>query len=123
MPPRNVAAGALVLGWSARLAEGNEWSKSSNAQTVVMGEFEVFCGLDVAREAHHAVVLDHAGRRLADRPLPNAEAELDSSTSSVTRRRSGGRRPAPTQSRLLRPETRRRKGVGPGHRVPEWRIG
>jgi hypothetical protein len=51
-------------------------SKTSSAQTVVMGEFEVFCGLDVARETHHAVALDHAGRRLADRPLPNAEAEL-----------------------------------------------
>lgn len=43
---------------------------------IVAGEFEVFCGLDVARETHHAVALDPGGRRLGDRPLPNAEAEL-----------------------------------------------
>jgi hypothetical protein len=39
-------------------------------------EFEVFCGVDVARETHHAVALDHGGRRLVDRPLPNDEAAL-----------------------------------------------
>ncbi|WP_426567163.1 IS110 family transposase [Angustibacter sp. McL0619] len=38
--------------------------------------FEVFCGIDVARETHHAVALDPGGRRLIDRPLPNAEPEL-----------------------------------------------
>lgn len=38
--------------------------------------FEVFCGVDVARETHHAVALDRGGRRLADRPLPNDEAAL-----------------------------------------------
>ncbi|GIG93003.1 hypothetical protein Pen02_79390 [Plantactinospora endophytica] len=38
--------------------------------------FEVFCGVDVARETHHAVALDHGGRRLVDRPLPNDEAAL-----------------------------------------------
>jgi transposase len=37
---------------------------------------EVFCGVDVAREAHHAVALDRAGQLLADRPLPNDEAAL-----------------------------------------------
>ena len=39
-------------------------------------EFEVFCGIDVARETHHAVALDPAGERLTDRPLPNAEPDL-----------------------------------------------
>lgn len=36
--------------------------------------FEVFCGVDVARETHHSVALDRGGRRLADRPLANDEA-------------------------------------------------
>src|SRR5829696_6034672 len=40
------------------------------------GGVEVFCGVDVAREMHHAVAVDRAGRRLADRPLPNDEAAL-----------------------------------------------
>lgn len=38
--------------------------------------FDVFCGIDVARETHHVVALDAGGRRLVDRPLPNAEPEL-----------------------------------------------
>jgi len=38
--------------------------------------YEVFCGIDVARETHHAVALDSRGQRLVDRPLPNDEAQL-----------------------------------------------
>ena len=38
--------------------------------------FDVFCGIDVARETHHAVALDPDGQRLADRPLPNSEPDL-----------------------------------------------
>ena len=38
--------------------------------------FEVFCGIDVARETHHAVALNRDGDRLVDRPLPNAESDL-----------------------------------------------
>nr|WP_193315337.1 IS110 family transposase [Tetrasphaera sp. F2B08] len=38
--------------------------------------FAVYCGIDVARETHHAVALDPQGRRLVDRPLPNAEPDL-----------------------------------------------
>lgn len=38
--------------------------------------FDVFCGIDVARETHHVVALDAGGRRLVDRPLPNGEPEL-----------------------------------------------
>jgi transposase len=51
-------------------------SKSTSAHRLVAAEFEVFCGIDVARETHHAVALDHHGRRLVDRPLPNAEPDL-----------------------------------------------
>lgn len=52
-------------------------SKTSTvAQHVVTAEFEVFCGIDVARESHHAVALDRQGERLADRPLPNDEPDL-----------------------------------------------
>lgn len=36
----------------------------------------MFCGLDVGKSDHHAVALDPAGRRLADRPLPNDEPAL-----------------------------------------------
>ncbi|MEE6309704.1 transposase [Plantactinospora veratri] len=46
--------------------------------------FEVFCGVDVARATHHAVALDHGGRRLVDRPLPNNEAALRTSFSELT---------------------------------------
>lgn len=38
--------------------------------------FEVFCGIDVARETHHAVALNRDGDRLVDRPLLNAEPDL-----------------------------------------------
>jgi len=48
-------------------------SDSSNTGS---GGFAVFCGLDVGKGAHHAVAIDSAGRRLADRPLPNDEAAL-----------------------------------------------
>jgi transposase len=37
---------------------------------------EVFCGIDVARETHHAVAMDASGRVLVDRALPNDEAAL-----------------------------------------------
>jgi transposase len=51
-------------------------SKSHNQRAGDGGVIEVFCGVDVARETHHAVALDRAGRRLVDRPLPNDEAAL-----------------------------------------------
>lgn len=38
--------------------------------------FDVFCGLDVGKQLHHAVALDLSGRRLADRPLPNDERAI-----------------------------------------------
>ena len=38
--------------------------------------FEVFCGIDVARETHHAVALNRDGDRLVDRLLPDAEPDL-----------------------------------------------
>jgi transposase len=38
--------------------------------------FGVFLGLDVGKEAHHAVGLDPHGKRLHDGPLPNTEPKL-----------------------------------------------
>ncbi|WP_455908141.1 IS110 family RNA-guided transposase [Streptomyces hydrogenans] len=37
---------------------------------------DVFIGVDVGKEGHHAVALDRSGNRLLDRALPNDEAEL-----------------------------------------------
>jgi transposase len=51
-------------------------SRTHNPAPGHSGSVEVFCGVDVARETHHAVAVDRAGRRLADRPLPNEEAAL-----------------------------------------------
>jgi Transposase len=45
---------------------------------------DVFCSVDVARETHHAVALDHHGQRLIDRPLPNDEAALRALFSELT---------------------------------------
>ena len=49
---------------------------SPAAQYLAATQFEVFCGIDVARDSHHAVALDRQGERLTDRPLPNAEPDL-----------------------------------------------
>lgn len=49
---------------------------SPAAQYLAAAQFEVFCGIDVARDSHHAVALDRQGERLTDRPLPNAEPDL-----------------------------------------------
>jgi transposase len=40
------------------------------------GSFGVFLGLDVGKDAHHAVGLDPDGKRLHDAPLPNTEPKL-----------------------------------------------
>jgi len=73
-PARNVAAGARSRTWSdGSTVPGVALSDSSNTGS---GGFAVFCGLDVGKGAHHAVAIDSAGRRLADRPLPNDEAAL-----------------------------------------------
>ena len=51
-------------------------SRSNSPRLGDGGSIEVFCGVDVAREIHHAVAVDRSGRRLADRPLPNDETAL-----------------------------------------------
>jgi transposase len=51
-------------------------SRSHSPRLDVGGRIEVFCGVDVARETHHAVAVDRSGRRLTDRPLPNDETAL-----------------------------------------------
>jgi len=38
--------------------------------------YEVFCGIDVGKEHHHACALDQAGRRVHDKVLANDEAAL-----------------------------------------------
>jgi transposase len=38
--------------------------------------YEVFCGLDVGKESHHATALDPAGKKLADRVVGNDETAL-----------------------------------------------
>lgn len=41
-----------------------------------MTEYDVYCGLDVGKQAHHAVALDRAGKRLHDAALPQDQAKL-----------------------------------------------
>lgn len=40
------------------------------------GHYDVFLGLDVGKEEHHACALDHNGQRLHDKPLPQDESRL-----------------------------------------------
>ncbi|MFJ5959060.1 IS110 family transposase [Paenarthrobacter sp. NPDC092416] len=40
------------------------------------GSVDVFIGVDVGKDGHHAVALDKSGNRLLDRALPNDENEL-----------------------------------------------
>jgi hypothetical protein len=42
----------------------------------VHGDYQVFLGLDVGKEGHHAVALDRDGKRLHDAALVNTEARL-----------------------------------------------
>ena len=37
---------------------------------------DVFIGVDVGKQSHHAVALDRSGRRLYDKALPNDEGQL-----------------------------------------------
>lgn len=32
--------------------------------------FDIWCGLDVGKQAHHACALDAAGKKVFDKPLP-----------------------------------------------------
>lgn len=48
--------------------------------------FGVFLGLDVGKDAHHAVGLDPAGKRLHDGPLPNSEPKLQALFDKLTTR-------------------------------------
>ncbi|MFG3422773.1 IS110 family transposase, partial [Micromonospora sp. NPDC048063] len=40
------------------------------------GDYEVFLGLDVGKDGHHAVALNRDGKRLHDAALVNTEAKL-----------------------------------------------
>lgn len=39
--------------------------------------FDVWCGLDVGKQAHHACALDAAGRKVFDKPLPQDQGKLE----------------------------------------------
>ena len=39
--------------------------------------FDIWCGLDVGRQAHHACALDAAGKKVFDKPLPQDQAKLE----------------------------------------------
>lgn len=39
--------------------------------------FDVWCGLDVGKQAHHACALDTAGGKIADKPLPQDQTRLE----------------------------------------------
>ncbi len=41
-----------------------------------MVEYDVYCGLDVGKQAHHAVAVDRNGKRLHDAALPQDETRL-----------------------------------------------
>jgi transposase len=43
---------------------------------VVHGDYQVFLGLDVGKDGHHAVALNREGKRLHDAALVNTEAKL-----------------------------------------------
>jgi len=75
-PARNVAAGASSVAGLLGCDEESRLSRSHNPRLDIGSRIEVFCGVDVARETHHAVAVDRSGRRLVDRPLPNDELAL-----------------------------------------------
>src|SRR5699024_1318813 len=39
-------------------------------------DYAVFLGLDVGKDEHHATGLDHAGKRVHDKPLPQSEDKI-----------------------------------------------
>ena len=39
--------------------------------------FDIWCGLDVGKQAHHACALDAAGRKVFDKPLPQDQTKLE----------------------------------------------
>lgn len=39
--------------------------------------FDIWCGLDVGKQAHHACALDAAGKKVFDKPLPQDQAKLE----------------------------------------------
>ena len=39
--------------------------------------FDIWCGLDVGKQAHYACALDTAGKKVFDKPLPQDQAKLE----------------------------------------------
>src|SRR3954468_3649660 len=49
---------------------------TSRGGDAVYGDYQVFLGLDVGKDGHHAVALNRDGKRLHDAALVNTEAKL-----------------------------------------------
>jgi transposase len=49
-------------------------------------EVDVYLGVDVGKESHHAVALDKDGAKLLDKPLPNDEAKLRAIIAKLSQR-------------------------------------
>lgn len=75
MPSRNVAAGAVVRGWSAR-DERTTVVQDDPEPGTSQHRFRCVLRHRCSPRTHHAVALDRRGHRLIDRPLPNSEPDL-----------------------------------------------
>src|SRR5690625_2223877 len=54
----------------------NQIQPKESLMHTVTGLFDVYCGLDVGKDQHHAVALDADGNRIFDKELPQHEARL-----------------------------------------------
>lgn len=45
--------------------------------------FDIWCGLDVGKQAHHACALDTTGKKILDRPLPQDQTRLEELLASL----------------------------------------
>ena len=48
--------------------------------------FDIWCGLDVGKETHHACALDAAGRKVFNKPLPQDQSKLEGVFSMLAER-------------------------------------
>src|SRR5699024_11696958 len=53
---------------------------------MMRGDYEVFVGLDVGKEEHHACALDPSGHRAHDKALPQDESKLRELFAKLTHR-------------------------------------
>ncbi len=60
--------------------QGDRMTESSDYESV-----QVFIGIDVGKDTHHAVAVNHSGNRLFDKALPNDENKLRALISDLKR--------------------------------------